>query len=72
MFKQLAHLKEEHHKHGFGKLMTGIGQKANAQCAQCGNSHEKIFVKHLAMSYVFGTFENHVIANDEIGHEIHQ
>ena len=72
MLKQFAHLEEQHHKHSFGKLRFGSGQKAYAHGSYGSDEHQEVLVENLTMAYSFKRLAHYIVAHHHIGHKINK
>ena len=72
MLKQFAHLKEQHHKHSFGKLGFGSGQKTYTHGSNGSDEHKEVLVENLAMAYSFKRLAHNIVAHYQIGHKINK
>ena len=72
VLKQFANLEEQHDEDGLGKLRLHSRQEADEQRTDSGDAHEQVLVERLALEDAFYGLGQHVIADEQIGHEKHQ
>ena len=62
ILEQFAGLIEQHDEHGLVKIAGGVG-------AHRGNRHQEVLVEHLAVDDAQEGLPQHIVADDEIGHQ---
>ncbi|MCI5707731.1 MAG: hypothetical protein MR298_10520 [Odoribacter sp.] len=65
-------MKEQHDEYGFGKFRRCVRQEADAECAEGGDGHQKVFVEHIAMQDTFTRFFQGVMSDKQVGNKIDQ
>ena len=68
--EELAHLEEQHHEDGFGKLGLSARQEADGQCPDGSYRHEQVLVEGIAVGQSLGSLLQCLVAGKEVGHEI--
>ena len=70
IFKEFAHLKEQHHEHGLGHFGLAAGQKTDEQGTERGHTHEQIFIKGFALNNALPRFGECFVTSEQIGRQI--
>ena len=70
VLKEFTDLEEQHHEDSLGKLRFGTGEEADEQGTDGGDRHEEVLVKGIALTDTFPCFAQHVVAHDQVGHEV--
>ena len=68
--EQLADLVEQHHSATFRHRRLRVGERDHGECANGGDGHEQVLVEHLAVFDVAGCPQQHIVAGDEVRHEV--
>ena len=68
--EQLADLVEQHHGATFRHRRLRVGERDHGECADGGDGHEQVLVEHLAVFDVAGCPQQHIVAGDEVRHEV--
>ena len=70
--RRVRPLGKQHHEHCLGELVVRAWHEPDGERTQRGNRHEEIFVQRLAMRHSLCRLSQHIVASDEVRHEINQ